>query len=342
MASTKLSDINFQTPLFADHLFGEFTSRVAFLTSGVLQNAGNVRVQGVPLSQATGYSVAIPKFAALSGDSAQITDSSSTSIESLGDVKDIGVWVEREKAWGADEMLQVVSGVDVTAEVARQIGGYWARELHRIAGRTRTGVFATALATTHSTGATFTGGLISYEAIAAVKQLLGDNKDLMTDMIWHSKVQNDALNARILYNDTDTRQGYMSGQVPMVAGMRTHMQDATLEAVASVYSSYVAAQGSMIYTLRDRRKNSLSNANQFTITSPELGMSIDIELNRVAKTAGGQDEIITRASIMTHVPGVAYSSATMNPTDAQLATGGNYTKVYTDDKLIRIAQLKTA
>lgn len=341
MASTKLSDINFLERPFADNLFGEFTSKISFLTSGIMQNAGNIIVQGVPLSQATGYTVAIPKWNTLTGDSDRITDSSTTTINSLGDVLDIGVWVEREKAWGADEMVRVVSGKDATVEIARQIGEYWARETHRIAGLVRRGVFTTALASTHSTGSTYTGGNISFEAIAQAKQLLGDNKDLLTDMIWHSKVQNDALKARILYNDTDTREGYSSGQVPMVAGLRTHMQDDTLAPVSSVYSSYLASQGSMIFALRERRKNNLTNANLFTITSPELGMSIDVELNRESKTAGGQDEIITRASILAHIPGVKWDS-TANPTDANLSTGSNWAKVYTDNKQIRIVELKTA
>lgn len=340
MASTTLSNVNFLSQPFKDNLFGEFTSQVSFLTSGVLAPAPE---EVVSINE-KGYTVAIPKWNVLSGDSAQITDSSSTSVNSLGDIKDVGIWIEREKAWGADEMISVVAGKDVTAEIARQLGMYWARELHRVAGLVRTGVFTTALASTHSTGATYSGATINVDGVLAAKQLLGDNKELLTDTFWHSKVQNDAVRTGVATYDTDTRELYKGGKILSLLGTRPHLQDATLEPTADVYPTYIAAQRSMIYKLRNRTANQFTDRNVFRISSAEAGMSIDVELNREAKTAGGQDELISRVSMLVHIPGVAWNTGggvTSNPTDAQMLTGSNWTKVQTDNKLIRMVQLKT-
>jgi len=73
-----------------------------------------------------------------------------------------------------------------------------------------------------------------------------------------------------------------------------------------------------------------------------VGNNVEVELNRVATTNGGQDQFITRASFVTHVPGVAWAgTSTGNPTNTALATGSNWSKVASDDKLIRIVELQT-
>jgi len=331
MASTILTDVNFQSQVFKDTMLGEFTDRLGLLSSGLMVEAP----ESVVSSNDRGYTVAIPHWNTLSGDSVQITTSTSTTINNLTDYKDVGVWVEREKAWGADQMVSVVAGKDPTEEIARQLGMYGAIEVHRIALKALTGVFTTALASTHSYNGS--GDVINPDAIVAAKLLLGDNSDMLKVIVMNSKVEADALKAKILTYDNGGVDSYATGKVGNLLGLIPTISD-KLAAVSNVYSSFIAAQGAMIYKLRNRVTNRFTNANQYKIGQ------FEVELNREAKTAGGQDELILRFSALTHVPGVAWQTGSVasNPTDAQLATGSNWSKVATDDKLIRIVELKTA
>ncbi len=333
MASTILTDVNFQSQVFKDTMLGEFTDRLGLLSSGILVEAP----ENVVSANDKGYTVAIPKWNTLSGDSVQITSSTSTTINNFTDYKDVGVWVEREKAWGSDQMVAIVAGKDPTEEIARQLGMYGAIEMHRIAMKTLTGVFATALASTHSTGATYSGAVISPDAIVGAKYLLGDNNDLLKVIVMNSKVEADAIKEKILTYDNGVADTYNTGRVGNLLGLTPTISD-KLAAVVSIYSSYIGAVGSMIYKLRNRVTQRFTNANVYKIGQ------FEVELNREAKTAGGQDELIMRWSGLTHVPGVAWQTGSVasNPTDAQLATGSNWSKVATDDKLIRIVELKTA
>ena len=67
-----------------------------------------------------------------------------------------------------------------------------------------------------------------------------------------------------------------------------------------------------------------------------------MELVRDSATAGGVDGLIFRMSVLVHIPGVQWNgTVASNPTDAQLATGANWTKIAPDDKLIKLVQYKS-
>lgn len=334
MASTILSDVNFLSEPFAATLQGEFTHRLGFLTSGVMSPipSGLVKDQG--------YTAAMPKWNALDGDPDQITTSLSTTINNLTDVKDVDVWVEREKAWGADQMIRIVAGQDkdVTKEVARQLAQYWAGVLHNSGMQVLKGVFATALSSSHSTGSTYSGANITVEGGLAAKLKLGDNSDMLTTFLTNSKVKTDMVSDKIATYDKAAVDTYLSGEVLSFLGANVVTTD-KLAAVSSVYPSYFAAQGSMAYTFRNRTQNAFNNSNVFSINAG--GINIEVEIARNSTLAGGQDYIITRASYLVHVPGVKWNVGTTNPTNAQLATGSNWATAYSDNKLIKIVELKT-
>lgn len=333
MASTILTDVNFDSEIFAMQMQAAFTHKLELLNSGAMQPIPDSIVS----SNSTGYTVAIPRWNALSGDSDQITSSSTTTVNNLTDIKDIGAWVEREKAWGADQMVRIVAGKDAPAEMPIQIGEYWAGEVHKSMVSTLTGVFTTALAGTHVYDNS--PNVISKNAVLTARGKLGDNQDKLTLAIMHSAIYNDAVREQILTETPYADQVAQTGSVGFLMGAKTFQSD-LLTATAGVYPVYLLAPGGLAYKFRNRPKNSLSNANQYSVNFGNL--IIDIELNRVSKTAGGQDEIITRASYLTHVPGVQFDgTVASNPTNAQLATGTTWTKVQTDNKLIPVVQLLT-
>lgn len=337
MASTVITQIDFNSSAFKDIMLGVFTDKLGLLSSGILQTVPDAVIS----SQDKGYTVSIPHYNTISGDSDQITTGLTTTVNALATYKDIGVWAEREKAWGADQMIRVIAGADPMAEVARQVGEYLAVEAHKQAMSTITGVFATELATTHSTGGDFAGAEIEPGGVLAAKQKLGDNQDQLTEAVMNSKVYQDALKNGLIVNQVNnvSNDFYRTGMIGKMLGMNTTMSD-KLTATSSVYPTYFAAPGAVIYKYRERPVSVETNAN---ITRISVGGIIaDLEKHRVALTAGGQDVLILRYSLLTHVPGVQFDgTVATNPTNTQLATATSWTKVATDDKLIKIVELKT-
>jgi hypothetical protein len=337
MASTVLTNMDFNSSTWKDTLLGEFTDKLGLLSAGVMQEAPDNIIS--PMDK--GYYVSLPKWNTISGDSVPITDGLSTTVNALTNEEDRGVWCEREKAWGADQIIKVVSGNDPMGEVARQVGQYLAVELHKQAVNVITGVFATELASTHSTGTDYTGAAIDTTGILAARQKLGDNQDELVRALLNSKVYSDALATGMITNQITNvaNEMFRSGMIGNLLGMSPVMTD-KFTATASVYPSYFAALGALVYKFRERTQSVQSNANITRISVG--GLVADLEKWRVALTSGGQDVLILRYSALTHIPGVKYDdTGGSNPTNAVLATGTSWTKVASDDKLIKIVELKT-
>ena len=107
MAASQLTDINYQSEFFKETVKGRFTHKLG-LVQGIMMEAP----ESVISSNEMGHTVSIPQWKALSGDSVQITSSTTTTIEAMQDFKNVGVWVEREKAWGVADVLNYIAGKD--------------------------------------------------------------------------------------------------------------------------------------------------------------------------------------------------------------------------------------
>lgn len=336
MASTVLADLDFNSNHYTNIMAGAFTNRRALLMSGILKEIPDTILN----RDIKGYFAHIPHYSTLSGSSVQITTSLSSTINNLASYDNVAAWIEREKAWGADQMNVVAAGADPAEEIMRQIGEYWANELVRVAIQNLGGAFTTALLSL-STGATYAGAPITLPGGVAARQLLGDNQDALQAVVMNSKVKSDALLAKILTELANTQgavDGYNSGSIEMFLGSRVYASD-QLSATASVYPTYFGAEGAVGFKFRNRNSSSQTNSNVSIINAG--GLNIEVEKARVSTTAGGQDLLISRASFFAHPMGTAWTTATENPTDAQLATDSNWTKTATDDKLIKITQLLT-
>jgi len=331
MAAVTLASLStlFQSDIFKDILQGEFTHRLSLFNS-LLMEAPDSLIS----PNETGELVTFRKMNVLTGDMDQITSGLTTTINAVIPWKDTAAWVEREKAWGVEEMVNVVTGDDLTTFIAGMIAEYLAAQVHKSAIATLTGVFATALSTTHikDDGT----NLINTDGVLALKQLLGDNADKLSQFVCNSKVKSDAVKLGLTNQVQSTGDIINTGLFDAILGLRISTTD-LLTMIGSQYPSYAGMMGSMIYKFRNRRRNSYTNANEF-----DLGMAT-IELNRIATVNGGQDQMILRASYLTHVPGVRFNgTVTSNPTDAELATGTTWTKTAPDDKLIPLVQYLSA
>lgn len=331
MPATVLANVDFQSSLFKDLLYGYYTDRLELLNSLLVEAPDTVISP-----DSKGYTVSIPYLDPMSGDADQITTSLTTTINNLATWKDIGAWVEREKAWGADQMVKVVSGYDITEGVAKFLGEYWAGEIHKSAISLLTGIFGSALASTHVYSGD-AGVTINATGLQSAKQsVLGDNSDLLDVIVMNSKVYSDAVKAGLVTTTNMQDEVYRTGVINSILGLVPYITD-KLTVSAGIYPTYIGQRGALIYKFRNRPQNAYNNSNVFN-----LGM-IEVELYRNSTTAGGQDSLITRSSYMVHCPGVQFDgTVTSNPTNTELATSTTWTKVATDDKYIKLIKYESA
>jgi hypothetical protein len=325
-----LADFSFQSDEFQDTLQAELVDALNLQTSGILVNgSGFIRPD-------SGEYQSIPQYDTLSGTADQIVTNTENDTNDFGDYKMRAPWLQRNKIWGVENLVNVVAGKDPLTEIARQLANFWAVEFQTTAINVINGCFATALASTHSTGTDYSGNTIGIDGILAAKQKLGDRQMVLTQAIANSIVINHAVKNGIASYGSNSTLGtelFKSGNLPMVAGMATWMDD-SFAGVSDVYSSYFSKPGTVVYSVRPWVRRDV-NGNAVT------SQSVDVEYERKPNIGGGTDVLHTRASFLVHLTGMYYNSATTNPTNAQLATGSNWTKVADDDKKIPIVQLKT-
>lgn len=328
-----LADFNYNDEGWQRELNAELVDQLALQASGIL-------VQGffnpsTGIDQNAGSFANFTQYPTIADTPQSITSNTALDIRDFSDYIQTAPWLNKADAWGIENLVQVIAGKDPIAELLRQLTNYWAKAIQASALSVIKGIMATALASTHSTGATYSGGEITLPGIGAAKQLLGDAQMQLTKAVMHSKAFSDAVQLGIASfpNSALGNNLAVTGAFPQIMGMTTWLDDA-IAAVGGVYSSYFAAPGAVVYNTRPWTRRTI--ANQIVKSA-----GIDVEFWRDPSTGGGTDVIYTRLSYVIGALGMEYNSATTNPTDVQLATGSNWTKRADDDRKIKIVELKT-
>lgn len=330
MTQLILSGVNYQSESFQRVLSAVFSHKLSLFNS-MLTLAPDQLVPPVD-----GDYASIPQWDVISGAADKIVNGLTTTINAPTQFKHRAAWVEREKAWGADEIIMTIAGSehDATRAIAEMWGEYWAGQIHASALKVVDGVFGDALLATHVMDDS--GKTITPEAIVAAKLKLGDNGEKLNALALHSKVMADATILKMVTYDRANVDSFVSGSMPKIVGLNTYVTD-KLAATNGVYPSLLGMPGSILYKTRPRQKSSLSNANIFNVGN------LSVELVRDGLSNGGVDKIVTRLSYLVYVPGVQYDdTGGINPTDTVLATSTSWTKVQTDDKLIPLVLYKSA
>lgn len=339
MAKLTLNDLTnaFQSITWRAVLTGEFLKTLTFFGSGFLTDASD-------MMNGTGTHSNMPQWTVDLTDPTAIAYNSTLTPGAQGaPYIDRFAWMELEKAWSAQDLIKTVAGKDYDSidEVARHIGQYWAYQLQKRAINVLKGAFTTALATSHSTGAAYAAATIGNAGIIAARQKLGDFKKMLSIMLMNSAVYSDAVRNNLVTPSAELQAGdgvageaFRSGTPGRILGMQPY-EDDDIEAVSTVYSTYMGGPRSMVYALRPREKAALDGGIYASTSN-----NIDLELVRDAYTAGGVNTLITRVSCAVHLPGVQFSDSVANPSLSDLATGSNWTKV-APNKSIKVVELKT-
>jgi hypothetical protein len=318
--------------VFTPYVLEQTTLRDAFLASGVVQPMAELN------ATEGGDYINVPFFKAnLSGDFEVLTDSTSLTPGKITADKQVGVILHRGRAFESRDLAALAAGADPMAAIGAKIADYVANQRQKDLLSCLAGVFGT-LGTTTSAAAFFgltidgesgdTPTVLSPRHVAEARSLLGDQGDKLAAVAMHSKVYYDLVERRAIdyVSAGDARftadatanpaafGGSIAGayggdnSVPTYMGLRVIVSDDVQvegSGASSEYATYFFTQGAIA-------------------SGEQMGMQTETDRDILAKS----DAMSIDLHYCYHPVGSKWGVTTSNPTRAQLATVGNWSKVY--------------
>ena len=322
-----LAGIPFIPQLFLEYQQEELQNRNALVTSGLMVTNSAIQAEFAK----GGKTIDLPFFGDLTGDSEILDDTSGLTAATLaGDVQ-TGVRNMRGKAWKASDLAGELAGSDPMQAIARRTGQYWVRDTQTTLISTIKGLFATGgpLVSSHAVGGTSTQ--LSQSVMVDAIAKLGDAGQELTGVLMHSRVyyalmKLDLIEPASTTSQLDTRLSSQRLELGTYLGRPVFVDD-TLPVDAGagtggadVLHTYFFGPGAFAFA-----------------TAPA---KTPLETDR--DSLKGIDYLINRTHYLVHPNGISWTgnAAGNAPTNAELATGTNWDKVFTDDRNIRITQLR--
>lgn len=316
MAVTQITNLVVKKE-FAARIQQLSTTKSALFQSGIVATDPAIAT----LAKSEGATFTLPYWNDLSDSSAVGSDDPDTAITpgNVAMAYETAVKLFRNAAWSAMDITKSIgAGDDPLERIANLIAGWWTRDMQVILINALTGIFASALTSTHVHDVTGGSTALSADVILDGKQKLGDASDSLTAIVMHS-AKYTALQKALLI-DYIGAEGDI--RFPTFLGYRVIVDDSCPLANGN-YTTYLFGPGSVAYG--------------------EGSPKVPTEYLRVplAGNGSGQETIVTRREFIFHPRGVRWTSNSMagsSPTNAELATGSNWAKVW-DTKLIKIVKI---
>jgi len=317
MAATKLADV-IVPEVWNDYFQEKSAEKNALLNSGIAYTDSQIQ----NLANGGGQFVHLPFFTDLDGDEeagGKGYDGDPLTMDKIGTAEDVAVKIFRAKMWGATDFSGILSGADPMGAIADRVIAFWERKRQKAMIATLSGIFGGALASTHVldiSGNTGDAAVIDPSSTIDAGALLGDQADNLAAIAMHSatyaKLQKDNVIEFVEPSDAKVR-------IPTYLGKRVIVDDGMpVDTANGVYTTYLFASGALAYA---------------RITKDVTTVETDRD------TAGGVDTLTSREAWILHPRGVKWKVTTANPGNADLATAGNWERVY-EPKNIRIVALK--
>lgn len=326
--------------IFTPYLIEATTVRNSFLTSGVVTALDALNVtEG-------GDKVTIPNWKAdLSGDAERLTDSTSLTPGKITADKQIGVVLHRGRAWESRDLARLAAGSDPMGAIGAKVADYIANQQQKDMIATLQGVFG-ALGSTNA-GAAFAA--LSVDAagsgetnlgprqVAAAEALLNEDSDKLAAIVMHPLVYADLKERKAIdyVTATDARvtassiaagsitalnafggsvaAAYTNNtQIPFYMGMRViRSKDVPTSGTGATtkYACYVMATGAVA-------------------TGQQAALRSEVDRDILAKS----DAMSIDWHNVFHPLGSRYTGAA-NPLTADLATAGNWEKVFETENI---------
>ena len=311
--------------IFTPYLIEATTQRDAFLSSGVVQPMAELD------ASEGGDFINVPFFSAnLSGDFEVLTDSSSLTPGKITANKQVGVVLHRGRAFESRDLAALAAGADPMAAIATKVAAYVANQRQKDLIKCLEGVFG---GLTSNTGAAFidlsfdkTGQTaLGPRQVAKARALLGDQGDKLTAVAMHSAVYYDLVERKAIDYITNTEARLST------AATGASTINAIAGSIASAYAgdnSVPTFMGLRVIVSDDLAPTSTNYPVYFftagAIASGEqMALRTETDRDILAKS----DAMAIDLHYCYHPIGARWGT-TVNPTQAQLATIGNWTKLY--------------
>lgn len=311
--STKIADV-IVPEVFNPYVINRTMELSALIQSGIVQNTQEFD----RLASAPAKTINMPFWNDLTGDDEVLTDNGALTPGKITAGQDVAVILRRGRAWAANDLAANLSGDDPMRAIGDLVAAYWARMFQKALIAILDGVFASASMSSNVhdiSGQTGEAAVISGKTFIDAVQKLGDAKSQLTGVLMHSAVE-----AKLAKDDLIQyiQPSDGSPEMPIFMGKRVIVDD-SLPVNAGVYTTYLFGEGAV----------ALGNGNPVGFVATEMDRD----------SLAGEDYLINRRTYILHPRGVAFTGtfAGSSPTNAELATGTNWTRVY-EPKQIRIVK----
>lgn len=313
MAKTTISDLAIVPEVFLEYVEKLIMQKSAMFRSGLIVNNPTF----IP---SKGSVVNAPSYLGFTGADEVLSDSASLTVNKVDSVNAVAAINFRGKAFGANDLVGQLAGVDPLGSLANKFADYWVRQYDTTLIQTVMGS-ATGLDTAYGAGTVIndqSGVAISADMVIDTLALMGEYSDELGLVIMHSAVlaklqKNDLTKDILVDSGSNTITTYMGRQV---------IVDDKLVPNTGVYDTIFAAAGAVSY-------------------SQGVDAALAIETDR--DILAGDDITTTRSRFIMHPGGSSWigSAAGVSPTNAEIATGTNWAaEDATEDKRYKVRVLK--
>lgn len=334
MATTAISDI-IVPQIWLPYTIRRTSELSALVTSGIVEASGEF----VTLANGAGQTVNMPYWVDLAGSDEVLSDSSSLSTGKIGTAQDIAIIQLRGKGWDNNDLAGILAGSKPADAMADLVAAYWARRLQATVLSVLSGIFGSASlsgnldAIHHTSGGVGTAtdaNTLNATTFIDAAQKLGDAKEQLTAIIMHSATEASLRKKDLIDFIPGSEQGqliktFQGHQVIIDDGMPVATVDGDL-----VYTTYLFGKGALALGV---------GTNNPTIDGAAPGSTWQLEFFRDAKA--GTSGFLNRRRQIIHPRGVKWNGASMagsSPTNTELATAANWTRVW-ENKQIRVVKI---
>lgn len=310
MAKTKISDV-IVPEVFNPYVVQRTMQLSALFRSGIIANNQELD----RLATSGGTTINMPYWEDLNGDDEVLSDDGALTPGKIVAGQDVAVLLMRGKAWSTNDLAKALSGSDPMAAIGDLVAEYWARRMQATTIKLLDGAFAAGNMTNKVLNISALEGnaaKITGETFLDALQLMGDAKDKLTGVVMHSATETQLRKNNLIQTELDSD----NKPVSLFMEKRVIIDD-SLPVSAGTYTTYLFGQGAL----------GLGNG----------AAPVPTETDR--DSLAGDDILINRKHYILHPRGVKWigTAAGSSPSNTELGTGTNWSKVY-EDKAIRIVK----
>ena len=314
--TTRISDV-IVPEVFNPYVVQRTMELSALVQSGIIEN----NQEFDRLASVAARTVNMPFWNDLGGADELLDDQNPLTPGAIQAAQDEAVILRRGRAWGVNDLAANLAGDDPMGAIGDLVAAYWARRIQAILLSTLAGVFgaATMGGNVHDiTNAAGAAANFTASTFVDAVQRLGDAKEQLTGIMIHS-----ATEASLAKQDLIATEKGSDGSVGVKTfmGKRVIVDDGCpVNVGAGNYTSYIFGPGAF----------ALGNGNPVGFVPTETARD----------SLAGEDFLINRKTLILHPRGVRWTPqadvpAGVSPSNAELADGLNWTRVY-ENKAIRI------